>query len=360
MKPKQIIVLIVILGILASGILLKSWIRSSSDNAGLARGGNVVFSEFDPGKPEKILIGRSSKTDVELAKDNGVWKVKSLWNAKADPVKVENLIEKLRSAQGELRGSGKNLFPDFGIQDSDAFSIQFFGAGNTPLSDLRLGTKQAGENGYFIRKSAGEDIYLVNINMAELLGISTPLNEAALQSFFWADRSLFDLDPEKVTKITLYLLKGEEKTMIMGLERKPDPRDPLKSSWKYLRKDMTSSLDPDKVLKFIAIMKSVQADKVVDPGGKDYGLEKPVWQLAVTQNSKKVFLSAGPKDEKADLFYVKRSGDPTIFGLQASFFTDLNVDDTHFVKDVPSVAKPPKDPAGDIPASLSEEPGQTA
>jgi len=122
MKTKQIIILSIIFGILVLGILLKSWVRSRDDDAGAARGGRVILAEFDPMKLERILIGRGSQSPaVELAKENGVWKVKNLWNVKADSAKVENLIQALRSAQGELRGSGKKLFADFGIQDADAF-----------------------------------------------------------------------------------------------------------------------------------------------------------------------------------------------------------------------------------------------
>jgi len=349
MKPKQIIVLSIILGILAFGLLLKSWVRSVADNARTGLGERTTFAEFDPVKLERIQIGRGSQSPViELLNENGVWKVKSLWNAQADPVKVENLIQKLHSAQGELRGSGKKLFEDFGIQDTNALSVKFFGAGDTLLQDLRLGTKQAGENAYFIRKGTSEDVYLVEVNMAELFGIDTALNEATLTSLFWTDLSLFNLDPEKVTKITLYLLKGDGKTMITGLERQADPKDPLKSSWKFLRKDISSSLDPDKILKFIVMMSSLRAEKIVDPGGKGYGLERPFWQLAVTENGKKTLLNAGSKDEKAGFFYVKHPEDATIFGLNVSFFDDLNVDDTHFLKDIPPAAEPKKDPPQDV------------
>ncbi|MFA5159945.1 MAG: DUF4340 domain-containing protein [Candidatus Omnitrophota bacterium] len=361
MKTKQIIILSIILGALAFGILLKSWVRSVEDKAGTARRGRTTLAEFDPTKLEKILIGRGSQSPaVELAKENGVWKVKNLWNAKADSVKVENLIQGLRSVQGELRGSGKKLFADFGIQDTDAFSIKLFGGGNTLLLDLRLGTKQAGENAYFIRKVTIENVYLVEMNMAELLGIYGALNEATPAGLFWTDLRLFNLDPEKVTKIDIYLLKGEEKTMITGLERETGPQDPSKSSWKFLHTARASSPDPDKVLKFIATMNNIRAQEVVDPGGKAYGLEKPVWQLAVTENGKEMLLNAGSKNEKEGFFYVKRSGDPTVFDLKASFFDDLNVDDTHFAKDIPPIVRPKKNSSQNINAGLPGNQRQAA
>jgi len=111
MTKKQIIILGVILVVLALGILVKSWSRSMSDATGSLQGKAVVVAPFDPVKAERILIGRGLQmSTVELAKENGAWKVKSLWNAKADAVKVESFIQKIGSVQGELRGAGKNLF----------------------------------------------------------------------------------------------------------------------------------------------------------------------------------------------------------------------------------------------------------
>ena len=334
MKPKQIIILSVVLGILALGIVLKLWLSSIDDGLAPLQTGNIAIAEFDPAKVDRILFARGTETPVvELVKEKGIWKVKSLWDAKADPVKVEALLQKFHAIRGELRGTGNKLFPDFGIEDKDAFSIRFLGSGSVPLADLRLGKKRAGEDGYFVRKADDDDIYLVGLDMAELFGIFTDLETAKPSSDFWADLSLFELDPGKVTKITVYHIKGDEKTMALGLLRAADPKDPAKNAWKFMRKNMTSPVDPGKVLKFMAVLTSIKAQKVVDPGGKDYGLEKPVWQLAVTEGGKKTFLSAGPKAGKEDLYYVKTSTGTFVLSLDAGYFDDLNIDDMHFVKD---------------------------
>lgn len=367
MKPRQIIILTIILGLLALGILLKSWHRAVIDGPASAQTLATAIADFDPAKVERILIAHGTQAvPVDLVREKGTWIVKSLWNAKADPVKVEALMQALASAQGEFRGSGEKLYPDFGIQDKDAFSIKFLAAGDTALADLRLGTKRASEEGYFIRRAGGPDIYLVALNMAELLGIHTDFDTTAPLSSVWADFRLCDIDPEKVTKLTVFHLKGNEKTLVLGLSREADPQDPARNIWKFLRKDMTSPVDPEKVLKFIATLMSVRFQKVVDPGGQGYGLEPPAWQLAVTEEvgsadgkkgSKKILLSAGPKAEKEDLYYVKTSTSTSIFSLKAGYFDDLNVDDTHFVKEVAPVAAPEKGLASEAGAGLLEEEG---
>jgi hypothetical protein len=339
MKPKQIIILSLILGILAIGILLKSWIRSSDESVDPVRSKEAPVAEFDPAKVERVLISGGTRTpDVELVKEKGSWKVKSLWNAEADPSKVEAFLQKLRSARGELRGTGKKLFPDFGIQDTTALSIRLLGAGGVSLADLRLGRKKAGQEGYFIRSAAGEDVYLVDLKMAELLGIFMDFEKAVPASGFWADLNLFHLNPEKVTKITIYHLKGDQKTLGLGMLGAADPQDPVKKVWKFLRAEMSSPIDPEKLLKFITVLSSIRAQAVMDPAGKDYGVEKPVWQMAVTEGNRKILLNAGPKAAKEDLYYVKTSLSPSVFSLSSGYFDDLNVDDTRFVKETAPAA----------------------
>jgi hypothetical protein len=307
-----------------------------------------------------LIANGTQPLPVELKKEKGSWRVKSLWDAKADPARVETLLQKLHSIRGELRGAGKKLFSDFSIQDMDAFSIKFLDAGNVPLADLRLGKKRAGEEGYFIRKAAGENVYLVDLNMAELLGIHTGLDETAPLSGVWADLGLFDLNPEKVTKITAYHLKKGEGTMVLGLLRATDPKDSLKNIWEFQRRDMSLPIDPEKVLKFIATLTSIKAQKVVDPGGKGYGLEEPVWQLTVSEGDKKVILSAGSKAGKEDLYYVKTSPGHSVFSLSAGYFADLNVDDTHFVRDASPAGELPKASSQNTGSRLPEGPGKNA
>ena len=131
MKLKQIIVLSVIFGILALGILLKSWVRSSGDNMKTAHGKDVVFAKFDPEKLERILISRGDRSPaVELAKENGVWKVKSLWGAKADPGKLSLGGSGLNSAN---HAANERMNAAFGVKTT---YIPFKGTGDMTTSVL--------------------------------------------------------------------------------------------------------------------------------------------------------------------------------------------------------------------------------
>ena len=360
MKPKQILILGVILGVLALGILLKAWVRSAGEGSVSDTRAVSVLPDFDPVKVERILIARGSQVaPVELANENGAWKVKSLWNAPANSVKVENLIRQLPSIHGELRATGKELLKDFGIEDADSFSIRLLGNGDKPLADLRVGTKKSGAAGSFVRKAGGSDVYGVDMDLADALGIYTGFETAKPKGDVWADLSLFRLDPEKVTRIELYLSKGDENTRVLGLAREVDPKDPGKSSWKYLREEMRLPVDPDKIMRFIATMNSVRAEKVVDPSGRGYGLEKPVWRLGVTEDGKEKVLGAGPKNTAENRCYVRGLAGASVFSLAGAYFEDLNKDDTNFVKDAvpPGFAKvPPLQKDKTLPSGAGQNP----
>ncbi len=336
MKPKQILILGIILGILAAAVLTRHLLRARS-GASITSGSAEIAASFDPETAERILISRGMQPAVELFKEAGTWKVRSLWNASADTRKVMALLRGMSALRGELRATGKALFPDFGIGDKEAFLLKCLGPADQVLLDLRVGIKRAGD-GYFVRQSSGQGVFLVETDMASLLGVPAGLEEGVPLNDAWADLSLFRFDPEKVTKIMLYQMKGETKNRVLGLLKETDPSDPLKGSWSYLREGTPLTLDPEKVLKYVATLLSIQAQKVVTPEGQDYGLATPAWQLGVSEGNRKILLNIGAKAAKEELYYVKRVSDPVIFALSAGYFKDLIKDDTDFFVDVPEEA----------------------
>lgn len=359
MEKKQILILVLILGALTIGIVAKSWIQANdfTVQSGVTTEDAVLF-QLDPAKVERILIGKGPSTPpIELFKEKDLWRVKSLWGVRADAGKVKNLLEKLQSAKGELRGTQKKLFSDFGIRDEEALSIIITDAGNKALLDLRVGIQQAGMQGCFLRKAGSEEVYLSEVNVPGLLGIYASLKEGLPLNDYWADVTLFNLQAEKVQKITVHFIKNGVKTMTAGVALVVDSKDTTKKTWSFLqRPDKSSSLDPEKVTRFIATLNSIKAIGVADPNGKNYGLENPSLEVAVTEGDEETVLSLGAKDEKANIYFVKLSNSTTVFTLTAYYFEDLGIDDTRFLKEPPP-------PAADSKKSKIQErtvPGQPA
>lgn len=339
MNKKQILVLSVIFAVLALGLAMRFLMKKQDLTVAKEVYASLSFS-FDPEKIERILIALGPQAaPVELVKQNGQWRVKNLWDAVADGEKVKNLLDTVRGAKGELRSADNSVLKDFGITDQAAISLKLMGTGKTPLLDLKIGTQKAGYGGFFVRKSGASEVYFVDAPFDRLFGIFMPDPGTKLAPDFWADLRLLTLDPEKVKKIMILHLKDDAVKEISGVERLAQKDAPPEGGWKLVGPQRPMPVDSGKVLRFIAAMNSIRAKGIADPAGTNYGLEKPVWKLVVTEGDKTVTLEAGPKDEKEGVYFMKVRDVPQVFRLAAEFFEDLDLKDEQFLKETPKAAE---------------------
>lgn len=349
MEKKQIMILILILAILLAGTALKILIQKKDPQTvpGPQFSGALAF-QFEPATVERILLRRTAKTpQVELVKVNGRWEIKSLWGAIANEGKVISFLEKIRDIRWEPRAAGGKFFADFGIDHAEAFSIRLTGAENSPILDVRVGTKPAGRDGYFLRKASGDEVYFTDTNMAELLGIFTAFNEAAPLSGYWANLALFNIPIDRVLSVVMKpFAGGKEQPPVLGIRREVTGDDPSKNPWSFIKEESPAkTVDPEKVLRLLVALNSVQAQAVVDPNGQDYGLGAPVLEIAVTEKDRgEVRVTVGPKNAKEDVYYVKVSDRPEVFKLSANDFADLDMKDEQLLKEIPAAKAPPKAP----------------
>jgi hypothetical protein len=328
MDRKHLIALAVILALLIAGVYFRD-LLGKNDTAVTDGVSSRVMASFDAGRASLIAIGKGSgAASVELFRENGTWKVKKLWNAKADPAKVGALLAALPALRGDLRGSDKALFRDFAITDDEAFFIKVADDAGAPLFDLRVGNRSAGPGSYFMREGGEADVFFTDTPFDRLLGLFTALEEAMPANEFWADLSLLSVDPDKVTRITVGRVKNDVTTLMASVSRSAAGS----SDWKLSGPKESLPADPGKILGFIATMNSIRAQKVENPRNRSLGLENPVWKLTVTQDGKETALLAGPKDAKDYVYFLKRADSPEVYRLNGYYFEDLNVTNDKFVK----------------------------
>jgi hypothetical protein len=336
MSRKQILFLFLILAFLSTGLWARFFLdhRQGRDVTGV----DEKLLAFDPGKAERILIGKGLKTQVEIFKEDGIWKVKELWNARADEIKVQAILSALSGIQGDLRSSDPALFQDFGITDPEAFCVKVTGGNNDLLADLKIGIKSPGPTGFFIRLFDRPDVYDVEVGLDRMLGLFTGLEEGDLSSGFWADLALLKLKPERVKEITISRLKDGVTALRAGVvkEEGGEPEEP--GRWKLVGPQESLSADPDKVLRFIVTLNSLRAQAVANPNQK-HGLDHPVWQLVVKESEgekeKEMVLFAGAKDSKEYVYFVKRRDQSEVYRLNGYYFEDMNITNEKLIGDTP-------------------------
>ncbi len=317
MKPKQLILLLIILVLLGGLILLKTVHRSRSIEKEVETKLNLVT---DPAKVQKVEFSKDEKNKIELVRQGGDWRIPGLWNAKADSAKVNHLFDFLSSADGELRANNADVLADFNALDKDCFSLVLMD-GSKELLHLFLSAKLPEHGGTFMRLKGSNSIYLLTENLFNLMGFFGDPKTIEIKADSWADLSFFSID---ASKIKLFIAKqfdqGKEKE-ILHLERKAEEANSGKEErWLLVGEPVPFGVGLEKVYRFFEQLKSAYASKLMDPGG-NYGFDTLDAEMDVTllDNSQKAFKVKHVKEKDSE-HYLIQTDDKSIFFIPQNIY----------------------------------------
>lgn len=336
MKLKQVLILGGIFILLMLGVFIKNLQKPAE----LATEAYVPLNlSLDRDRIAKIKIEKApgskenqepAVASTELVKENDQWKVAALSNARADQKKIEDFLAEIHQAKGELRGEGKELFGDFGIQDEGTFHVLLQDAAGVSILNLVLGNKKA-DGSIFIRKKDREEIYLTEADLFSLMGIyGDPENETP-DPHYWAAADLISIDPAKLERLEIRRFKAGKDILTASVVK--DPQD---KKWKYARQTSPFSLEHEKVRQFLTAMKNTKAQKVLDPKAQDYGFSKPAWQMKLgLEGGQEIVVTAAAADPKTNTHTVQVSTEPAVFQVAKYQLENLDIDDSRFFADNP-------------------------
>lgn len=285
----------------------------------------------EKGEQKTQAVGPQAEgTATELVKENDQWRVATLSNARADKEKVEDLLTEIHQAKGELRGKGKDLFGDFGIHDEGTFHVLLQDAVGKAVLNLILGNKKV-EGSVFIRRKDSEEIFLTEAGLFNLMGIYGDPAEDDPDSNYWAATEFIAIDLNKVERLEIRRFRSGKEILTAGIVK-----DPQEKKWKYTRDAVPFALGSEKVEQFLNTVKSVRAQKVLDPKAQDYGFSKPTWQMKLgLEGGEEVVVSAAALDSKTNAHPVQVSGEPVVFHVSKYYLENVDVDDSRFFADNP-------------------------
>lgn len=341
MKPKHLLILGVILGVLVLGVIAKQFVKppeiATEEYAPLEL-------SFDEARVSKIEIkkGREEKL-VELIKEGEKWRVANFLNARADQDKIREFIKMLREAKGELRAKDKSLFGDFSISEEQAYSILLSDEQGALLFQIFLGEKKPKYDAVFLRKGDSEMVYYVDRDIFGQMGLwGDPTTERPKREH-WASLRILDSSIDQIQRLEVRrFLKGKG-FVSAGIFREVDPNDPSKKRWKFLRETIPFALDAEKVKQFLNSLKDWKATQVLDPAGKDFDFSKPEWQMRLSlEGGGEIVLSKGKVDEATREPYLQVSGDAVIFRISDYTLKNMDIDDSRFFIENPLEVAPEK------------------
>ncbi len=330
MKLKQIIILSAVLALLVVGVIYKNSQRPVELTT---QEYTPLDLSFEAEKVSKIITSRKissgeekGESKVEIIKGAAGWQVKSLFGARGDSVKIQALLDKIKNAEGELRGEGKELFSDFSITDDDAFHVALWDSSGNEILNIAIGSKKSGQS-VFVRKKGSDKIHLSSTDLLSALGFFGDVEKETPKSEYWASNEYLFFDAAKANKISVSRFENGVET-VSALVVKENGK------WKYPADKYPAALDPDKVSKHLESMKAWRANKVLDPKAKDYGFATPRGMIRVgVEEGPETVVTIGAEDTENSMYYLQAAGEPVVYEIAKYFVENLDIDDSKFFKE---------------------------
>lgn len=289
-------------------------------------------------KPDEVFEIEIKKADDQLTlkkiTDKG-WFLETLWNAPVEEDKVTALLKLLSYVQGELRTSDENLFDDFGLTGSEAYSMELKSVTGQTLMHLLIGTHQPDELSVFIRKAGESKVYLSDMPLLRALNIYYGQAEKKLDQEFWLDLNLTHRDFNEAQKLTIEALgqMGRE----ISFEKTKD------KTWKIRDPLFAFDTDTQKVEALLSAMSSWVGLQIADPK-KDYGFRDRGLDVEVVfeGRDRERFFIAPQGEGENQKYYVKKEGDFRVMEISEAHVKRLETDKIFFIEKNPFAVQPQK------------------
>jgi len=334
MKAKHIITLLVIFGVLAGFLFVKKLYMSPRvetteyEALGLSLEAKDIYS---------IEIKNSGQEEsLRFEKKDKKWFIASKWNAKAKKETIEEFLRNMVSVNGELRSSSDKLFSDYGISDEEAYSFSFYGKDGEIIEHLLLGIKKPEFGKSFLRKKDSKDVYLADKDVFPLIGtyaFDDP-KEASINTKRWIDLSFMEFDIEEIESINVTRLDEDKKIVTVDVKKILDEEKDLKQ-WIAQGTEPIFAIDAKKIKGFLNALNRIQAEELVDPEDKDYGLKSPYLALTLkTKDASFEVIVGGVVDETRKNRYIQIA-DSLVYIISEPRLDDMDIDISKFFIDNP-------------------------
>ena len=225
MKPKQLIILVVVLAVLAGLVYLRqsqdtpesleeqytlqTLMPQNLDVAGLSR-----IEMYAGAKPEEKVV-------LERQANGTKWTVVSKFGAPASQEKMDEYLGILKGLKGEFRATASgDALKDYSLDDAGGFHVLGYDAGSdAPALHLVSGKSPTFEKA-FARAADSDQVYVIDVSLRREAGIYTVEMGDAPEGTHWLDKTVLELDSEKVKKAELVY---PDKSIAFELQKKETP-----------------------------------------------------------------------------------------------------------------------------------------
>ena len=246
----------------------------------------------------------TTETKVHLIKEEGRWKVKSLYGVYADENALTAFLNKLNGLEGELRSNEAGLLADYGIADEAGVHIVLSRDG-VAVAHLVVGSKRSGSSGNFIRPRDKNEVYVVEEDLLAEFGLWGEPKAENFNTDKWFDKQVVRFEPKDAVVFKISEIRqGVEKTWLDLELKTADDKTKWESHIPY-----TFGLSAAKIKNQLQNLQNIRVSKVVAADTHD-ALGDSFWKVELKlAEGGPLTLVRSNKDKEGYNYYVKMADD---------------------------------------------------
>ncbi len=327
MKPKQIILLVGILVVLAALVVLKQAKDkpASIEDAvkltalmpeGVAKTDITKIELYAGGKPdEKVVLERTADAPDK-------WQAANHFNAPVAEKKITELLDALADIKGEPREQevADEGLKDYELANDTAFHVAAYTNDPAkPACELLVGKSLANRQS-FARFGESKNVYLIAHDVRAMAGLRGGENEAAPTPATWLDKGVLELDQAKLTRFDM---KNPYKHLVLQREEKPEekPAEPASAEgetpatpepkekqyeWKVAEGADGVELKQAGFMNCVRSLSKLNATDFADPAKKaELGLDAPAYTCTIAVEGQEApIVIQGARQKPSDNGYI--------------------------------------------------------
>src|SRR5262245_59238408 len=149
-----------------------------------------------------LYHGAHPQDIVRVRKRDGAWVIPSHFEAPGNSTKIQQFLTQLSTLPGEPRTESTALLGDFRLTDEQALHLKgYTDTPDKPAFYLLVGKGSA--NSTFVRRAGEGRVYSVNLNLYNIVGLSSNTPDQAPAAKPWLDLQMQNVPKEQVTAVEL-------------------------------------------------------------------------------------------------------------------------------------------------------------
>lgn len=227
MKPKNLIVLAVILAALAGLVFMRQQQQQPPSIEEQYTLKQMLPQEIDKSKIAKLELYAGAKPDqklvLERTGEGEKWKIASKWDAPVAQAKIDEFLATLEKLEGEFRATAPgDALKSYSVDDEGGFHVIGYTAGAAEPAFHIVSGKSPQFETAFARLQGSEDVYHINISLRREAGIYTVEMADAPEHGIWLDKAAFETPEDSIKAVTL---SYPDKEVSLALREKPKAAD---------------------------------------------------------------------------------------------------------------------------------------